>query len=272
MLTDNLEYINCPTCERDDGKKLFTKDALSVVACNRCGLRYVNPRIREKKLEESYVEGYYPPEKIERIRTDSMEWLQMAERLTELEKYVPKKGYLLDVGCGIGTFLHLAEERDWKTSGIEPSKSGVAFAKQAYELDVLCGDLFTADFPAAHFDAVTAYHVLEHISDLNPFLEEIRRLLRPETGKLVIEVPNGGSLQSRLQKADWPYVHPQDHLYYFSPSTLPKLLRKHGFRHITLGSPRRVGPKAGIRFGLRRAATRVLVRLHLGTVIRVYAS
>ena len=277
MNTDNLECINCPICERDEAELLFNKDALSVVACKQCRLRYVNPRVSRQTLEAGYVETYYPPDKMERIHTDSMEWLQMTERLTELEKRHRDKGRLLDVGCGIGTFLHLAREQGWESHGIEPSKSGSTFAQEVHKLDVQCGDLFDADFPSAHFDAITLYHVLEHISELNPFLSELRRILKPsapeeKAGTLVIEVPNGEGLQSRLQKADWPYVHPRDHLYYFSVHSLPKLLRKHGFRNITLGKPKRVSPSTSVHFALRQAATAALVRFHLGTVIRVYAS
>ena len=139
-------------------------------------------------------------------------------------------------------------------------------------MDVRCTDIFEAAFPTASFDAITLYHVLEHISELNPFLSELRRVLKPGSGTLVIEVPNGESLQSRLQKADWPYVHPHDHLYYFSLYSLPKLLQKHGFDNVTFGKPKRVSPRTGPRFLLRQAATATLVRFHLGTVIRVYAS
>ena len=272
MNTNNLEHINCPICEEDKAERLFDKDALSVVVCKRCRLRYVNPRINRQTLEAAYTETYYPPDKVERIRTDSMEWLQMTERLTELEKQHRSKGRLLDVGCGIGTFLSLARERGWEPHGIDPSKSGSTFAQEKYKLDVRCADIFEADFPSAHFDAIVLYHVLEHISELNPFLSELRRVLQPETGTLVIEVPNGESLQSRLQKADWPYVHPHDHLYYFSAHSLPKLLRKHGFHNVTLGKPKRVNPTTSLRFVFRQAATATLVRFHLGTVIRVYAS
>ena len=272
MNTDTLEHIDCPICEQDETRLLFDKDSLSVVACKQCRLRYVNPRVSQQTLEKDYVETYYPSDKMERIHTDSMEWLQMTERLTELEKRCQDKGRLLDVGCGIGTFLHLARERGWQPHGIDPSKSGVTFAQEKYKLDVKCGEVFGANFPDAHFDAITLYHVLEHIPDLNPLLSELRRILKPQTGTLVIEVPNGEGLQSRLQKADWPYVHPRDHLYYFSVRSLPRLLRKHGFGDIALGKPRRVSPTANLRFMLRSAATSALVRLHLGTVIRVYAS
>ena len=272
MNTDTLEHINCPICERDETEELFSKDALSVVVCKRCLLRYVNPRINRQVLENGYVETYYPPDKVERIHTDNMEWLQMTERLTELEKQHQHKGRLLDVGCGIGTFLHLAREQGWESHGVDPSKSGSTFAQEIHQLDVQCGEVFDANFPTAHFDAITLYHVLEHIPELNPFLNELRRVLKPQTGTLVIEVPNGEGLQSRLQKSEWPYVHPHDHLYYFSARSLPKLLRKHGFQDIILGKPRRVNSTAGIGFALRQAATAALVRFHLGTVIRVYAS
>lgn len=272
-----LEHVDCPICERDETEFLFTKDSLSVVICRRCGLRYVNPRVSRRTLEDEYIETYYPKDKVERIHTDSMEWLQMSERLAELEKRHHDKGRLLDVGCGIGTFLHLAREQGWEPCGIDPSKSGSAFAREVHNLDVQCGDIFDAGFPSAYFDAITLYHVLEHISELNPFLSEIRRILKPsadgkEAGTLVIEVPNGGSLQSRFQKADWAYVHPRDHLYYFSAYSLPKLLRKHGFLNVALGKPKRVSPSTSARLTLRRIATAALVQFHLGTVIRVYAS
>ena len=272
-----LEHINCPICERDETKLLFTKDSLSVVICRQCRLRYVNPRIDRKSLEEGYVETYYSQEKVERIHTDSMEWLQMSERLSELDQFQGSKGRLLDVGCGIGTFLHLAREQRWETQGIDPSKSGCAFAQNVHNLDVHCGDVFDANYPTAHFDVITLYHVLEHISEVNPFLSELRRILKPNsdnqnTGTLVIEVPNGEGLQSRLQKADWHYVHPKDHLYYFSVGSLSKLLNKHGFHDIKVGLPKRVSPTTNMLFTLRKISTALLVRLHLGTVIRLYAS
>ena len=171
------------------------------------------------------------------------------------------------LGAVLARFSTSHAKRVGNRYGVDPSKSGITFAQGVHQLDVQCGEVFDANFPTAHFDAITLYHVLEHIPELNPFLSELRRVLKPQTGTLVIEVPNGEGLQSRLQKAEWPYVHPHDHLYYFSARSLPKLLRKHGFQEIRLGKPRRVGPTAGIGFALRQAATAALVRFHLGTVI-----
>ena len=148
---DTLEHIDCPICEQDETKPLFDKDSLSVVACRQCRLRYVNPRVNQQTLEKGYIETYYPPDKVERIHTDSMEWLQMTERLTELEKRCQDKGRLLDVGCGIGTFLHLARDRGWEPHGVDPSKNGSTFAQEIHKLDVRCGEVFDADFPDRTF-------------------------------------------------------------------------------------------------------------------------
>lgn len=277
MNTETLEHVNCPICDQDQARHLFTKDCLAVVECRNCGLRYVNPRMSAQSLETNYIGHYYPQEKIELIYTNAMDCLQMKERLAEIERQMHKRGRLLDVGCGIGTFLHLARERGWEIYGADPSESGVSFARDQYGLDIFCGNLFEANFPDQYFDAITLYHVLEHVPQVNPFLEELRRILKQKTGCLAVEVPNAGSIKSRLQKEDWPYVHPRDHLYYFSHRTLSKLLHKHGFNWIRAGKPERVNPdREGtvnvMKFTALRVVTAALVNLHLSTVIRIYAS
>jgi 2-polyprenyl-3-methyl-5-hydroxy-6-metoxy-1,4-benzoquinol methylase len=50
----------------------------------------------------------------------------------EIEKYVPKKGYILDVGCGHGIFSKLLVDRSDKRSilGIDPSSLKISLAKK----------------------------------------------------------------------------------------------------------------------------------------------
>ena len=64
-------------------------------------------------------------------------------------------------------------EQGWESHGVDPSKSGITFAQGIYQLDVQCGEVFDANFPTAHFDAITLYHVLEHIPELNPLLSGV---------------------------------------------------------------------------------------------------
>ncbi|HIA64479.1 TPA: class I SAM-dependent methyltransferase [Candidatus Poribacteria bacterium] len=272
----DLEFITCPVCAVQDTKLLFAKDGFSVVACDSCNLKYVNPRLRSNNLEENYINEYYPAIKRNHIQYNQMEWLQMEERLIEIQKRFPHQGRILDLGCGMGTFLYLAKKKGWETFGVDLSQDGIGFARENYNLNVFCGDVFEMDFPSHYFDVITLYHVLEHIPEPNPLLEELHRILKPKRGCLVVEVPNGESLQIRIQGENWPYVHPADHLYYFSVYTLANLLKKHRFNRVEVGKPKRVGRRNGminqLKFAARYSISSMLVRCNLATVIRCYAA
>mgnify|MGYP001157200919 FL=1 len=272
----DLEFIACPVCAVQDTRPLFAKDGFSVVTCDSCNLKYVNPRLRSSSLEENYIDGYYPATKRNHIQYNEMEWLQMEERLGEIQRKFPYQGRILDLGCGMGTFLYLARKRGWETFGVDLSQDGVSFARDNYNLNVFCGNVFEMDFPSHYFDVITLYHVLEHVPEPNLLLEELRRILKPKEGCLVVEVPNGESIQIRIQRENWPYVHPADHLYYFSVSTLANLLKKHRFNWVEAGKPKRVGRRHGVitqlKFAVQYSISSVLVRCNLATIIRCYAT
>ena len=107
----DLEFIACPVCAVQDTRPLFAKDGFSVVTCDRCNLKYVNPRLRSSSLEENYIDGCYPATKRNHIQYNEMEWLQMEERLGEIQRKFRYQGRILDLGCGIGTLLYLARKR-----------------------------------------------------------------------------------------------------------------------------------------------------------------
>ena len=133
MNTNKLEHIDCPICEEDMAEPLFEKASLSVVICKRCRFAVCESEGERQTLAAAYTETYYPPDKVERIRTDNMEWLQMTERLTELAQY-RSSGRLLDVGCGIGTFLHLAREQDGNRTGLIRLRVAVRLRRKSISL------------------------------------------------------------------------------------------------------------------------------------------
>ena len=274
--TMDLEFITCPVCAVQGTSPLLNKDGFSIVTCNHCNLKYVNPRLKASNLEENYIDGYYPVAKRNHIQHNDMEWLQMEERLGEIQRKFPHQGRILDLGCGMGTFLYLARKKGWETFGVDLSQDGVGFARENYNLDIFCGSVFEIGFPSHYFDVITLYHVLEHIPEPNLLLAELRRILKPKRGCLVVEVPNGESIQIRIQGKNWPYVHPADHLYYFSVSTLTKLLKKHGFNRVEAGKPKRVGRRNGVinqlKFATQYSVSSVLVKYNLATIIRCYAT
>lgn len=153
-------------------------------------------------------------------------------RLRELEG-LKRPGRLLDVGSGKGRFLSRATRRAWTARGVEPVAGSVALARSRYDVDVVEGTLQEAGFPARSFDAVTMWHVLEHLPDPRAELAEVRRVL-DEDGVVALEVPNLASLQAQVGQHRWFHLMLPHHLVHFTPETLRGLLANVGFEILRL--------------------------------------
>jgi SAM-dependent methyltransferase len=212
----------------------------------RCGLVYLHPQPDFGCLWDLYVgkavctvdTGIDPTgeEIIHRSR--------FAGELDRIEK-LRSPGRILDIGSAWGFFLAEARERGWKTWGVELSREASGYARSRFGLDVFTGKLAEARLPESHFDAVTLWHVLEHIPEPLAELAEIRRILRND-GLLVVSVPTLWSVSDYLSDAI-PL-----HLFYFDKATLTALARKAGFRVLRIEGRSSSGvmaklKKAGIR-------------------------
>src|SRR5919106_2170573 len=97
-----------------------------------------------------------------------------ASVLERIERYAPERGSLLDVGCWVGFLLAEARERGWTEAvGIEPSTFASEYARERLGLNVRTEELFTADLPTGHFDAVVMGDVLEHLTQANAALDRV---------------------------------------------------------------------------------------------------
>ncbi len=135
---------------------------------------------------------------------------------------------LLDIGCGSGTFLHLAEQRGFSPHGMDVSAHAVAAARDQYRLPVLQGDVCSDVWKGHTFDVVTMFHVLEHLSDPGAALAHAGSLLRPG-GRIVVQVPNAASIQARIFGPHWYGFDVPRHLVNFTPRGLKLLFAGAGF-------------------------------------------
>jgi SAM-dependent methyltransferase len=142
-----------------------------------------------------------------------------ARHLKILGRY-RSRGRLLDVGCAMGLFLKSASETGWEVVGVEPARGLCDKARElvGHRGEVICATLQEANLPAASFDAVTLWDVLEHVSDPLVFARSCAALLRPG-GLLLLNVPDLDSWQARLLGTRWPLLLPE-HLNYFNRRSL----------------------------------------------------
>jgi ubiquinone/menaquinone biosynthesis C-methylase UbiE len=136
-------------------------------------------------------------------------------------------GALLDVGAGTGAFAHTMREAGWEITGLEPDETARQNAVRKYGLELRSPDELY-QLPAAKFDAITLWHVLEHVHDLHGYLEKFYTLLK-SGGKLVIAVPNYTSQDAKHYKGCWAAYDVPRHLYHFSPRSMKLLAESKGF-------------------------------------------
>jgi 2-polyprenyl-3-methyl-5-hydroxy-6-metoxy-1,4-benzoquinol methylase len=139
-----------------------------------------------------------------------------------------KTGKLLDLGSGTGVFLSEMKKNGWEATGLEPDEDARKVAKKVYNVELVnTAHLF--QLPAGHYDAITMWHVLEHVHDLSKYVQQIRSVLHPK-GKLFIAVPNYTSLDASVYKEYWAAYDVPRHLYHFSPRSMQLLMEEHGLK------------------------------------------
>jgi 2-polyprenyl-3-methyl-5-hydroxy-6-metoxy-1,4-benzoquinol methylase len=196
----------------------------TIVKCRNCGLVYANPHHNADTILQNYeevVDDLYAEEREGRVLT-------FQRNLRPLEELMPpaQGRRLLDVGCHIGVFLRIAQERGWEAWGIEPSRWAAREA-QSRGLRVIEGTLDDVHLAGESFDVITMWDVIEHLTDPLRELRESHRLLK-KGGLICIHTMNIESPLARLMGSRWPWLM-EMHLYYFSRRTLGEMLRKAGF-------------------------------------------
>ena len=87
--------------------------------------------------------------------------------------------------------------------------------------------------PAESLDAITMWHVLEHVHDLHEYIQQLKFLLKPE-GKIFIAVPNYTSYDAQHYKEFWAAYDVPRHLYHFSPKSMEILIESHQMKVIKM--------------------------------------
>lgn len=229
----------CNLCGRTDWRVVEVTGRTRVVRC-RCGLVFVTPQPPRAALAAAYDPDYYRSWSAQaglRARI----WRGRVRTVAALS---PPPGRLLDVGCGDGSFLREAARHGWTVTGTEFSRAGAGMARAA-GVPVLLGELQEARLPDEAFDAVTCWHVVEHVPDPRRLLGEMHRLLAPG-GALVLATPNLDDrvfrMAYRLARRRRPRLYEagerEVHLFVYSADTVRRLVAAAGFEDIRVGFDR----------------------------------
>ena len=231
---------NCPLCGGSSFRSALkahyfrgNKEAFNIDECLSCGLLITNPRPEDEELAKYYnPENYVSHTDEEKGIMNGLyklvqKWnLQLKYKV--LLKYAPGKK-VLDYGAGTGDFVAFAQKQGADAMGLEPSEvarntaqqKGIAI-KSLDQLDELENE---------SFDAVTLWHVLEHLEDPQKFTGRIAQKIKPG-GIIIYAVPNHESFDARYYKDHWAALDVPLHLFHFKKKNLERLAQQNGLDYL----------------------------------------
>jgi len=244
VVAPRRETVLCHVCSTSGCEPYLEGRGYTVVQCRECRLIYVNPQPSLEELEEYYA-NYDLGE----------QWVGGEDgfdrRVRKIIFNFKKKGSVLDIGCGAGSFLCGLREAGFDVFGVEPSESGYRHAKSANRLDAFHGTVesFLDSRVNADFDVITMLNVLEHLKNPRDIVLRLRKLMR-DRAILVVGVPDVhlhmmlGEARRALGIKD-PFwmdtvkhplvaIDPPHHLTSFEPKTISQFLSNCGFETVFL--------------------------------------
>jgi 2-polyprenyl-3-methyl-5-hydroxy-6-metoxy-1,4-benzoquinol methylase len=226
-----------------------------MITCERCGLVRVEGVPDGDRLNQLYSESYFRSSDSSALGYDdyiadrAKISKTFGKRIEEIERLVGRKGRMLDVGCATGFSVEVARSRGWEAQGVELSRFACDYARREIGVDVFCGSLGEVELEPESLDVVTMWDYIEHSPDPLGELRQANRLLK-SGGLLALTTPNIASLPARIWGSRWMGIKQEEHLYYFAPETIKKMLELCGFEPERL---RHVGKYIDADFFIKRA-------------------
>ena len=147
--------------------------------------------------------------------------ISLKKKLKLINSFQSLEKNLLDVGCGTGDFLQVAQQNNWNISGIEPNEQARQIANQKTNNSVFDSEQLVK-FKNHSFDVITLWHVLEHLPNLEQQVLTLKTLLK-ENGTLIVAVPNHKSNDAKHYKNFWAAYDVPRHLWHFNQDSISKL-------------------------------------------------
>jgi SAM-dependent methyltransferase len=231
---------DCPICDDDRYRLLLEHPPWRLVECESCGLAYLPEIPTDEAIETDFdwAESFarerrarWAESPLARLWTGLLLWLKPSRerRALRVIRRWAAPGRLLDVGCGDGRLAAAARRAGFDPIGVELSPRMAAKARRRLgDERVICGRLEDAKLAPASFDVVVTVSFMEHEPEPLRAAERMRELLRPG-GVCVHKVPNYDSLLRRIRGRRWSGFRWPEHVQYFTPVTLARLMSRAGF-------------------------------------------
>jgi SAM-dependent methyltransferase len=226
--------------------KSVDNDKYILDLCGSCGYSFVNPRPSLQFLMNYYASfehghldtGRKAPNLksvLAQEQSDPNSTID-AKRLIKTIKSLVKNGNsnrFLDVGCGYGFFSKEALGAGFDVVALELAEDKREIAKEMTGISPFASSFEAFQCNPESLGVVFMSQILEHALDVNLWIEKSHDFLVND-GILAIALPNYGSIFRMIMQENDPFICPPEHLNFFSPASLSRLLENHGFKVETI--------------------------------------
>jgi 2-polyprenyl-3-methyl-5-hydroxy-6-metoxy-1,4-benzoquinol methylase len=256
--------LRCVVCESDKVKLLPFRIGISnpVFLCRECGLKYIKSNSYENLADDNYWDEvnkkiYAMPSVIREMTSKHFKFLKI------IKNSPPPNDKLLDVGCGNGIFLDSSKKFGFTPEGIEPNPVAIDLCRKLYAFSPHRGFLTMDSNLPKNFGVLTAWDVIEHVSDPRIFLETCHAHLQ-NNGILLLETPDESCFIRKLiyilitipiginRDGLRKKIYYLSHRYYFTRKSIAILLKNVGFRNISIYSGHSIFSKSLAKIQLYR--------------------
>jgi SAM-dependent methyltransferase len=148
----------------------------------------------------------------------------MVSRLLSLTARADHFGRVLDIGCGTGALLDQLKTCSAELWGLDVSPEALKYCALRGHGNLVAADAAQTPFRAGYFDVITAIGLIEHLDNDIAFLQEAKRLLKPN-GVLVLLTSSFPYLWSMHDTAN-----EHKRRYYLRP--LKRMIQEVGFNTV----------------------------------------
>jgi 2-polyprenyl-3-methyl-5-hydroxy-6-metoxy-1,4-benzoquinol methylase len=234
---------------------------LLIRSCARCGHLYTSPRLTNSALASLYNTDYFESgeegsafgyadyaEQERAIRSTARIRLKWIKRRL---KTGSTKNRLLEIGSAYGFFLDEARQAGYQIAGVEPAATARSRANRLLSEEIVKDRLEKIE---SQFDVVVLWDVLEHLPDPLTTLKQIGEYMPPRA-LLAVITPNSTSYPARFFNHRWLVLaSPQEHLHFFYPATIRRLLIIAGYTPLEVVTFGRGGKRVKLSYIFRRLA------------------
>jgi len=218
QMTCYLKYVSS-VFTRGEGKQY------DLFQCEECELLVTHPLPTETLLSNLYSSAYSYDSHLAIRAEKKLRAKNLLNSVTNEALTSPKS--LIDLGCGNGELVRLASARGIRSLGVDLAAPEDTVGEPVFVSSHI--HEYLRRYEAGNFDLVVMSHSLEHLSDPQEILRNIRAKVLSQMGQVILVVPNSQAWSARTFKKWWGYWQVPVHLHHFSLKSLSRMALDTGF-------------------------------------------